>query len=239
MRRTIFWQSGVLVQRYSAVLLVDPFRVLLFLCQAPFAAGVIQMIGRYWSIPPDARVLWLPLAAFWCGGFASCQEIVRERAIFQREQKIGVTPLAYLLSKFRLLFIIAFLQAVLLLLIMLAVFHSSGDIFSWLLLFYLCEIVGISTGLFVSALTSIQSAAFAAIAIFVAAHLVCIHVVIASEKPLSVLACMPVGMGYVIARNIMAVEPGMLTLLIDAGVLCLWIGMCGILTTLLLRRAIR
>ena len=237
MLSSLFRQSGVLARRYGAVLLGDPPRVLLLFCQAAVIAGMLILIQQYSRAPSNALMLWLPVAAFWCGGFAACQEIVRERAIFRREQMIGVTIPAYLLSKYRLLFIIAFLQTTLLIFIVSTAFPFSANLFFWWLFAYLFVLVGVAFGLLVSAVTPNRLAALITTGSFAVAQMAFFYYAIAPGMPLSMLKYTPVGMGYPISRALMAAEPEMFTLFAGIGILCLWGGICGMLTMLLLRRA--
>ncbi|GAK51929.1 ABC transporter, ATP-binding protein [Candidatus Moduliflexus flocculans] len=237
MQYALFRQSGALAQRYGAVLLGDPFRMLLFLCQVAFIVGVLLLTQHYASIPSHTLMFWLPLAVFWCGGFAACQEIVRERAIFRREQMIGVTIPAYLLSKYRLLSIVVFLQTALLILILSAEFPFSDHLFFWWLFAYLFALVGVAFGLLVSAVTPNRLTALLATGSFAIAHVAFFYYAIAPGMPFSMLKYTPVGMGYLISHALMAAEPEMFTLFAGIGILCLWGGICGMLTMLLLRRA--
>jgi len=239
MRQTLFRQSGVLAQRYSAVLLGDPLRILLFLCQAPLAVGILLLIQQESSLPSETLALWLPLAAFWGGGFTACQELVRERAIFQREQVLGITIPAYVLSKFRLLSVIAFLQAALLLLLFSAAFSLSENLFFWWVFVYLCALVGISFGLFMSAIAPNRLAALSIVVIFALVHLALFYDAIALGNPLSVLEYTPARMGITMARALVTSDPDMFALLTGVGILGLWGGICGVLTILLLRRVNR
>lgn len=238
MQYALFRQSGALARRYGAVLLGDPPRVLLLFCQAAVFAGMLLLLQQYSRTPSNALLLWLPVAAFWCGGFAACQEIVRERAIFRREQMIGVTISAYLLSKYRLLSIVAFLQTALLILVFLsAKFPFPDHRFFWWLFAYLFALVGVAFGLLVSAAAPNRLAALITIGSFAVAHFAFFYYAIMPGTPWRALKYTPVAIGYTISRALMAVEPEMLSLFTGIGVLCLWSGIFGILAMLLLRRA--
>ena len=150
---------------------------------------------------------------------------------------IGVTIPAYLLSKYRLLFIIAFLQTTLLIFIVSTAFPFSANLFFWWLFAYLFVLVGVAFGLLVSAVTPNRLAALITTGSFAVAQMAFFYYAIAPGMPLSMLKYTPVGMGYPISRALMAAEPEMFTLFAGIGILCLWGGICGMLTMLLLRRA--
>lgn len=123
-----FW---VLCRRYLAVIAADrgyalflallPLVLSVFVKLTPSDSGLAEpppppyraLSGAVGSNGPPTILLVLVMACAFMGFSASFRELVKERAIFRREQAIGVSLLAYLGSKFAVLGVITAAQAVL------------------------------------------------------------------------------------------------------------------------------
>lgn len=105
----------VLLRRQWDLLRSDAKNLALFLGQ-PLLIGLLLAIAAAGEKDQSATKLFLAcIATFWmaCGNAAS--ELVRERAIFERERFAGLKVRSYLGAKFAWLWLISLLQAVLLL----------------------------------------------------------------------------------------------------------------------------
>ena len=125
-RQQPWWfQAITLVQRYMAVIYADrPFVNLLVMM--PLVMGAIGFIaGDSFGLGAGAArqglpavnlyarslLLLLVLGAAFMGTAASIQELVKERAIYERERSVGLSDSAYLFSKLIVLGAITSLQA--------------------------------------------------------------------------------------------------------------------------------
>jgi hypothetical protein len=116
-----------LVKRYLSIIAADRRGLAFLLAQAP-AIGLLMLIvvGANAFSPlatPDTAqaastlIFFLVLGAALLGGLNSIREIVKERAIYQRERAVGLTIRAYLGSKLVVLGGLTFIQAVALVLL--------------------------------------------------------------------------------------------------------------------------
>jgi hypothetical protein len=108
-------QWSVLNARYLAVTLADLPTLGLLLGQAPLIGA---LCGVVWgSVEDDTPSLWfvLSLAAVWFGCINACREVVKERAILERERLFGLSMVSYVGSKLSILAGVGLIQVILLL----------------------------------------------------------------------------------------------------------------------------
>ena len=125
-RRQQGWlhQFGQLAKRYVEVIASDKPYVGLTVA-LPFILGLVaQLTGSDLGIAagdladfflnPEARstLLIVVLGAVFMGSATAVQELVKERVIYERERSTGLSPSAYVLSKFLVLAVISGLQGV-------------------------------------------------------------------------------------------------------------------------------
>jgi ABC transport system ATP-binding/permease protein len=155
-------QWGTLARRYMEVLGRDKFNLLILFGQAPII-GVLTWLVVGQNQPRDFPYFMLALVAIWFGTSVSAREIIRERAVYNRERMVNLGLLPYVGSKLLVLSLIVGLQCILLF-GTLKVFHYMGDATSpflppdsladsvaQLLTMILTGMVGIGLGLFISA----------------------------------------------------------------------------------------
>lgn len=96
------YQAGVLAERYLDVFLGDPTG-LFFLVFQPIAVAICT--GLVWQGTQATPTLYFVLvfAAIFFGCVNACREIVKEKAIFQRERLVGLEISAYIASKLGIL----------------------------------------------------------------------------------------------------------------------------------------
>ena len=106
--------SRVLAARYRDSLLSDFGGLFLLIAQAPLIGWLCSVV--WGSIEQDTPALYfvLCLAAIWFGCINACREIVKERAILERERLFGVRPRDYVVSKVWVLAAVGAVQVVLL-----------------------------------------------------------------------------------------------------------------------------
>ena len=152
-------QWATLARRYMEVLARDKMNLLILFGQAPIIAFLTYLVvGK--NQPRDFPYFMLALVAIWFGTSVSAREIIRERAVYNRERMVNLGLMPYIGSKLFVLSLIVGLQCILLF-GTLKIFHFAGlmnlppdnvpDTLAQLLTMILTGMVGIALGLFVSA----------------------------------------------------------------------------------------
>lgn len=168
-------QFGILCRRAMKVKQKDRAGTLLLLIQAPVIAFLVAMLfsrEAYWGtecFPGMAPTLFfvLAIAAVWCGNINASREIVAERAIYERERRVGLHIWAYVASKFSVLSLLCLVQSFSLLLVVWLFTPFCLELGSGILLFFILllmsSLAGLSLGLLISALSKTQAQALAII----------------------------------------------------------------------------
>ena len=118
--RSFTYDLRVMVLRYLKSLIGDRRRSLLLLLQAPFLGLLLSAVLFREAFAPEPGpatrqyLLATVLAMTWLGGSNSVREIVQERDVFRREMAVGVSAMAYVLSRWIVLGIATIFQAVVL-----------------------------------------------------------------------------------------------------------------------------
>lgn len=156
-------QSRILSARYRDCLLGDVSTTLFLVLQAPFIGWLCTLV--WGSVETDTPTLYfvLSLSAVWFGCINACREIVKERAIVERERFFGLSMGAYVLSKARVLAGLGLLQVVLLQFAVEWKIGLRGPMVPQLLALFLASVAGTGLGLIVSALSSRQERAVGAV----------------------------------------------------------------------------
>jgi hypothetical protein len=124
--------------------------------QAPIIAFLTYLVVAS-DAPRDFPYFMLALVAVWYGTSVSAREIIRERAVYNRERMVNLGLLPYVGSKLFVLSLIVGVQCTLLF-GTLKLFHFTGmmklpgNALAQLLVMILTGMVGIALGLFVSAI---------------------------------------------------------------------------------------
>lgn len=168
-KASFFQQLLILIKRYFQLIIRDKIYLILNLLTAPIGIFLINLaikekeplvlgIEDDPSLAPLAlRVLFVfTCAAIWVGLASSLQEIVKEGAIYVRERLVNLSLFAYLNSKIIVLGGLAFIQSILMLIIVLLSFSSpEPETVPWflgiILTTFLTLFTAISLGLMVSA----------------------------------------------------------------------------------------
>jgi len=156
-------QAAILADRYLDTLLGDLPTLLLLIAQAPVIAVLCVVV--WGGVEQDTPSLYfvMTLTAVWFGCINACREIVKERSIFERERLFGLSPLAYVLSKAKVLIGLDLVQIAILLGIVEWKIGVRGSLAWQALSLILCAAGGTGLGLLVSALTRQQERAVAAV----------------------------------------------------------------------------
>jgi ABC-type multidrug transport system ATPase subunit/pSer/pThr/pTyr-binding forkhead associated (FHA) protein len=153
-------QWMTLARRYMEVLGRDKFNLLILFGQAPII-GLLTYLVVGDKQPRDFPFFMLALVAIWFGASISAREIIRERAVYNRERMVNLGLLPYVGSKLLVLTLIVGVQCILLFGTMKALHYaglmnlppdSISDSVAQLLTMILTGMVGIALGLLVSAI---------------------------------------------------------------------------------------
>jgi ABC-type multidrug transport system ATPase subunit/pSer/pThr/pTyr-binding forkhead associated (FHA) protein len=170
-------QARVLIARYLKVFVRDRRNVLILLLQVPFLALAMGLLFKPNVFAPPglgdpanaATLLFvMALSTIWFGTLDSARELIKERAVFRREDAVGVDLRAYLASKAVVLFGLVSLQAVALYVVVLMVRHLHASEPARLGLLILLVVTGwtaVSMGLLISASVGTEDQATALIPI--------------------------------------------------------------------------
>ena len=150
-------QWGTLSRRYMGVLTRDKFNLLILFGQAPIIAFLTYIVVGA-NAPRDFPFFVLALVALWFGTSLAAREVIRERAVYNRERMVNLRLLPYVGSKVFVLTLIVSLQCLILFttlkLLDLTNLMSLPGRFGGipqLIIMILTGMVGIGLGLFVSA----------------------------------------------------------------------------------------
>lgn len=149
-------QWGTLARRYMEVLGRDKFNLLILFGQAPIVAFLTYLVVNK-DQPRDFPYFVLALVAVWFGTSVSAREIIRERAVYNRERMVNLGLVPYVGSKLLVLSLIVGAQCVLLfgtlkLFDIAGMMKMPGDLggIPQLIVMIITGMVGIALGLFVS-----------------------------------------------------------------------------------------
>ncbi|MGH9969424.1 MAG: FHA domain-containing protein, partial [Pyrinomonadaceae bacterium] len=150
-------QWATLARRYMGVLARDKFNLFILFAQAPIIALLTYLVVDAKG-QRDFPYFILALVALWFGTSVAAREVIRERAVYDRERMVNLRLLPYVGSKLFVLLLIVSFQCILLfgtlkLLDLTTLMDLPGRFggFPQLLVMILTGMVGIALGLFISA----------------------------------------------------------------------------------------
>lgn len=219
-------QARVLAARYRDCLLGDTGGVLLLLAQAPLIGWLCTVV--WGSIDEATPTLYfvLCLSAVWFGCINASREIVKERAIFERERLFGLRPGAYVLSKLQVLAGLGALQVVLLQgTVEWRLMQLRGPMGLELLALFGASVAGTGLGLLVSALAGTQERAVFAVPLLILPQILFSPLALPEGMFGGVVAgvekVMPVYWAFRVFRESTAVEPHWLVAILSLAVLAI------------------
>ena len=114
-RKSFFRQLVTLILRYMKLILNDFQQLILLFAQAPVVGVLLTLVATsdlYKSYDDTKAILFsLGCASIWLGLLNSVQEICKEKVILQKEHMSDLKLSTYLLSKFIVQGLLAFIQA--------------------------------------------------------------------------------------------------------------------------------
>ena len=150
-------QWATLSRRYLGVLARDKFNLLILFLQAPVIALLTYLVVGATS-QRDFPYFILALVALWFGTSVASREVIRERAVYNRERMVNLRLLPYVGSKLFVLMLIVGVQCIMLfgtlkLLDVTTLMSLPGKFggIPQLLVLILTGMVGVALGLFISA----------------------------------------------------------------------------------------
>jgi ABC transport system ATP-binding/permease protein len=168
--RKVGRQARILASRYVVLFRRDRRNLIILLGQIPvlgifiavlFHRNVMQY-GNGQVGSAVSMIFLLLVVAMWCGSIDSAREIIKERAVFERERAVGVRNSAYLLSKTSVLFSLALVQTLALAAIILALrpLHEASRVYLIVIgLLVLSSWVAVMVGLLLSAVVNTENQA--------------------------------------------------------------------------------
>ena len=204
-------QSHILAARYRDCLFGDMGSFVLILAQAPLIGWLCAVV--WGSIESDTPALYfvLCLAAVWFGCINACREIVKERAILERERLFGLRPRDYVLSKVWVLAALGAVQVVLLQGTVEWHLQLRGPMLLELLALWGASVAGTGLGLLVSALATTQERAVFAVPILLLPQILFSELAIPNNLYSDVVATvekmMPVHWAFRVFQESAALEP--------------------------------
>lgn len=147
-------QLFTLARRYFEVLRRDKFNLLILFAQSPIIAVLTYLVVGD-NEPRDFPYFVLALVAVWFGTSVAAREVIRERAVYNRERMVNLGLLPYIGSKLLVLSFIVGLQIILLFAFLkffaiTDLMKMPGNIIEQMFIMLLTGMVGIALGLFVS-----------------------------------------------------------------------------------------
>lgn len=220
-------QMGILTQRYGATMVGDWATIALLLAQAPFIGYLCTVV--WGSVETDTPSLYfvLCLSALWFGCIGACREIVRERAILERERFFGLSLMAYIQSKINILAVIGLLQVLLLQMAVEWKLALKGVFLVQSLTLWMASLAGTALGLVVSALSKSQERAVGAIPLLILPQILFSEFTI-PDGYLSTAATwverfMPVHWAYTIFQELAQSQPDIKMVFFAFGILAIMI----------------
>lgn len=233
-------QLGVLTDRYKAVLLGDIVTLIILVGQAPLIGWLCAVV--WGSVEDDTPSLWfvLSLSAVWFGCINACREIVKERAILERERMFGLSLPAYVGSKLLVLAGLGLVQVVLLQLAVEWRIALRGPYLLETLALWMGCLAGTALGLVVSAVASRQERAVGTVPLLLLPQILFSEFAIPEDQFADIVAAgqkvMPVHWTYTVFEHAAAVEPDWGQVALGLAALPGTTALLALLTTALLLR---
>lgn len=203
-------QRAILAARYLATLRGDWGTVLLLVGQAPLIGWLCTVVWASVETDTPSLRFVLALASVWFGCVNACREIVKERAIVERERLLGLSMRAYVLSRFQVLAGLAAAQVVLLLGVVEWHLALRGNLVLEAVALFFAAMAGTGLGLLVSALSTSQERAVGVVPLLLLPQILFSELALPGEQLSDVVRAgeelMPVHHAYVVFEQLAAME---------------------------------
>lgn len=151
--RTTGWRNIALQLSDRRALVVAALQPILVAFLIIVLFGDLKELQVQLRYTPQVLFL-LGISAFWFGCNNAAKEIVRERALFEKERNAGLDAVGYLMSKFLLLALFTAVQSMLLLCIVTLGTGLEGSILAYGISLCTVGVCGVSLGLAISAVSA-------------------------------------------------------------------------------------
>ncbi len=203
-------QRRVLAARYAATLRGDWGTVLVLLAQAPVIGWLCTLVWA--SVETDTPSLHfvLALSSVWFGCINACREIVKERAIVERERLLGLSMVAYVLSRVWVIAVLDLVQVILLQGAVEWAINLRGNMLLEMGALWFASLCGTALGLLVSALSTSQERAVGVVPLLLLPQILFSEFVVPASTYTRLVATaekfMPVHWGYEVFAQLAANE---------------------------------
>ena len=180
-KKSFIKQLIILIKRYIKLISNDFQQLLILFAQAPIVAILLAMVTTddlYKSYDDTKAILFsLGCASIWLGLLNSVQEICKEKVILQKEHMADLKLSAYLLSKFIVQGLLAFIQSLLLVSIFQKIAGSSeysiliNSFWDIQIICFLSILSSATMGLFISSFVKNANIAMTIIPLVLVPHL--------------------------------------------------------------------
>ena len=180
-KKSFIKQLLILINRYIKLISNDSQQLFILFAQAPIVALLLSLVTSdklYVSNETTKAILFsLGCASIWLGLLNSVQEICKEKVILQKEYMADLKLSAYLLSKFVVQGILAFIQSILLVGIFQAIAGSSNysilisPFWDIQLICFLSILASATTGLLISSIVKNANIAMIILPLILVPHL--------------------------------------------------------------------
>ena len=180
-KKSFIKQLIILIKRYIKLISNDFQQLLILFAQAPIVAVLLAMVTTddlYKSYDDTKAILFsLGCASIWLGLLNSVQEICKEKVILQKEHMADLKLSAYLLSKFIVQGLLAFIQSLLLVSIFQKIAGSSeysiliNSFWDIQIICFLSILSSATMGLFISSFVKNANIAMTIIPLVLVPHL--------------------------------------------------------------------
>lgn len=175
-------QLPTLTLRYLLSFLRDRRNLILLVAQAPVIAACIAMAHDAGTQAGNLGILFdMSIAAVWFGCINACREIVKERAILERERMVGVDILPYAASKVAVLALVCAVQTALLLGVVCAWERLPGEAALYGVVLFASAVSSLALGLLVSSVVDTSDKAISLVPIVLIPQLIFVDVAGASS----------------------------------------------------------
>ncbi|MEW6281005.1 MAG: ABC transporter permease [Candidatus Eremiobacterota bacterium] len=176
-----YHQVSILSERYLEIVMGDLGNTLLLLLQAPIIAYCVVLVWGDTETVTNSLYFVLALSSVWFGAINACREIVKEKPMFHRERRVGLDPVAYVLSKVIVLSMLGFVQCLCLIYVVDMKVKLPGPEILHFLVLFTASLAGSGLGLALSAAVSTSDRAVTGVPILLLPQILFSDVVMSHE----------------------------------------------------------
>lgn len=204
-------QLRVLSARYRACMLGDLGTLVVLVAQAPLIGWLCTVVWGQVETDTPSLYFVLALSSVWFGCINACREIVKERAIVERERLLGLSIPAYIGSRFLVLSGVSVVQVIALIGVVEASLALRGPLPLQVVSLCLAALAGVGLGLTVSAVSTSQERAVGVVPLLILPQILFSDLAVSeryfSDAVRMAERCMPVHWAYTLFKEAAEKEP--------------------------------